>query len=154
MFALYAFARTTDDLGDSHDPISVRTVRLDWWREITRLNLECDGMISSDGLVGLDHAANADAYLQVGFDLRFRAISVLPALLHTARQFSIPTRYFLEIVDGVKADQQKTRFDTYEQLSTIVTLSHPQLVWLACIYGNSRGSCRFSLQLIVGSLSS
>jgi phytoene synthase len=133
MFALYAFARTTDDLGDSHDPISVRTVRLDWWREITRLNLECDGMISSDGLVGLDHAANADAYLQVGFDLRFRAISVLPALLHTARQFSIPTRYFLEIVDGVKADQQKTRFDTYEQVEHYCYLV-ASAVGLACLH--------------------
>ena len=43
MCALYAFARTTDDLGDCAEPISLRTRWLNWWRQTVAMNLigEC-----------------------------------------------------------------------------------------------------------------
>ena len=55
MCALYAFARTTDDLGDCAEPISLRTRWLDWWRQTVAINLIGDGsedqVILPDGLI-------------------------------------------------------------------------------------------------------
>jgi phytoene synthase len=61
------------------------------------------------------------------------AREILPALRDTTRRFEIPTRYLLEIVDGVLADQQKTRFDTYEQLEHYCYLV-ASAVGLACLH--------------------
>lgn len=133
MYALYAFARTTDDIGDSHDPIEVRSARLQWWREITRINLDSSDLSQVTKIRGLDTRPDIDPFLGIGFDIRVRAKSVLPALLDTANRFAIPPKYFIEIVDGVMADQQKTRFDTYEQVEHYCYLV-ASAVGLACLH--------------------
>ena len=132
MFALYAFARTTDDLGDSLDPIEVRTTRLQWWREITRLSLDFQATDPDSVSIECD-ILREDDFRGVGFDIRSRARVILPALLDTANRFAIPPKYFLEIIDGVMADQQKTRFDTFEQVEHYCYLV-ASAVGLACLH--------------------
>ncbi|MEM6690733.1 MAG: phytoene/squalene synthase family protein [Planctomycetota bacterium] len=130
MEALYAFARVTDDLGDGPHPISVRSRWLDWWRQTAALNL-----LDSQELVFPDRLSISPS--DEGDDpvrhLRKHAREILPALAASARQFEIPSRYLLEIIDGVSADQQKTRFDTYEQVEHYCYLV-ASAVGLACLY--------------------
>ncbi|WP_182866280.1 phytoene/squalene synthase family protein [Rhodopirellula sp. JC639] len=129
MYALYAFARITDDIGDCNEPAALRTRWLDWWRQTTALNLISDTPIDrvplSPGL--------ADDTSDWPIDLIRRAQEIMPALRDSTRRFQIPTRYLLEIVDGVLADQQKTRFDTYEQLEHYCYLV-ASAVGLACLH--------------------
>lgn len=134
MCALYAFARTTDDLGDCGEPVALRTRWLDWWRRTAALNLIGDRP--------LDHVELPDGLLPGGaegstegwpVDLHRRACEILPALRDASARYSIPTRYLLEIVDGVLADQQKTRFDTYEQVEHYCYLV-ASAVGLACLH--------------------
>jgi phytoene synthase len=44
------------------------------------------------------------------------ATSLLPALADTAKRFKIPSRYLLDLIDGVLADQTQTKFHSFEQL--------------------------------------
>ncbi|MDV6032640.1 MAG: squalene/phytoene synthase family protein [Phycisphaera sp. RhM] len=129
MCALYAFARITDDIGDCDEPAALRTRWLDWWRQTTALNLISDTPVDhvplSPGL--------ADDTSDWPIDLFRHAKEIMPALRDTTRRFQIPTRYLLEIVDGVLADQQKTRFDTYEQLEHYCYLV-ASAVGLACLH--------------------
>ncbi|MEM9827919.1 MAG: phytoene/squalene synthase family protein [Planctomycetota bacterium] len=129
MYALYAFARVTDDLGDCDEPTSIRGRWLDWWRQATALNL-----IGEDELrqvIFPDEFRDED--LADGGRLRTLAVDVLPAVRDAAIEFSIPSRYLLEIVDGVLADQQKTRFDTYEQVEHYCYLV-ASAVGIACMH--------------------
>lgn len=129
MCALYAFARVTDDIGDCDEPASLRTRWLDWWRQTTALNLISDAPTDHVTLApGL-----ADNTADWPIDLIRCAQQILPALRDTTRRFGIPTRYLLEIIDGVLADQQKTRFDTYEQLEHYCYLV-ASAVGLACLH--------------------
>ena len=129
MDALYAFARITDDLSDCHEPTSLRTQWLDWWRKTTALNLIADS--PRDRVVLAEGLAESTANWPI--DLHRRAVEIMPALSDTTRRFDIPSRYLLEIVDGVLADQQKTRFDTYEQLEHYCYLVASS-VGLACLH--------------------
>ena len=126
---LYAFARITDDLSDCHEPSSLRTQWLDWWRKTTALNLiterQSERVVLAEGL--------AESTANWPIDLHRRAAEIMPALRDSTRRFNIPTRYLLEIVDGVLADQQKTRFDTYEQLEHYCYLVASS-VGLACLH--------------------
>jgi phytoene synthase len=132
MCALYAFTRTTDDLGDCDEPAALRTRWLDWWRRTTAMNLIGEGplerVVMPDGL-----NANSISAPSQPLDLRRRAFEVLPALRHASQRYQIPSRYMLEIVDGVIADQQKTRFDTYEQVEHYCYLV-ASAVGLACLH--------------------
>ena len=129
MEALYAFARVTDDLGDRDAPVRLRRTQLDWWRRATALNLigedEIDSVILPDEL-GPEPLAD-------GGRLRSFASEVLPALRDSTTRFGIPSRYLLEIIDGVLADQEKTRFDTYEQVEHYCYLV-ASAVGLACLH--------------------
>ncbi len=129
MCALYAFARITDDIGDCNAPVSLRRQWLHWWRQTTALNLLADPQepmcLLPDGL--------PPSTAKWPVDLRARAVDVLPAMRHAAAQFSIPSRYLLEIIDGVIADQKKTRFDTFEQLEHYCYLV-ASAVGLACLH--------------------
>jgi 15-cis-phytoene synthase len=129
MCALYAFARVTDDIGDCDAPVSLRRKWLGWWRQMTALNLLADPKehicVLPDGL--------PPSTAQWPVDLQARAIEVLPAMRDAADRFNIPSRYLLEIVDGVLADQKKTRFDTYEQLEHYCYLV-ASAVGLACLH--------------------
>lgn len=129
MCALYAFARITDDIGDCPEPAALRTRWLDWWRQTTALNLISDAPVDQVALApGL-----ADDTSDWPIDLVARAREILPAMRDTSQRFEVPSRYLLEIVDGVLADQQKTRFDTYEQLEHYCYLV-ASAVGLACLH--------------------
>lgn len=128
MSALYAFARVTDDLGDCDEPASLRRRWLDWWRQTTAMNLIGDANISIRLAEGYEELA-ADGAV----DLIARATEIIPALRHAADRYSIPSRYLLEIIDGVLADQQKNRFDTFEQLEHYCYLV-ASAVGIACLH--------------------
>ncbi|MFG0261440.1 MAG: phytoene/squalene synthase family protein [Novipirellula sp. JB048] len=129
MCSLYAFARITDDLGDSHEPAAIRGLWLKWWRQTTAINLISDSphsrIILPDRPAGAEPPWASQLYQQ--------AREILPALRHTAARYRIPSRYLLEIIDGVLADQQKTRFETYEQLEHYCYLV-ASAVGLACLH--------------------
>ena len=129
MFALYAFARITDDLGDCSEPTALRTRWLEWWRQTIALNLIGDGPPDRVRLA----EELADSTSDWPIDLHQRAHEIVPALRDAARHFEIPKRYFMEIIDGVLADQQKTRFDTYEQLEHYCYLV-ASAIGLACLH--------------------
>lgn len=129
MCALYAFARITDDIGDCNEPAALRTRWLDWWRQTTALNLITDKPKDEVLLAPGIPKSTADWPI----DLVARARQIFPALHDTVNRFRIPSRYLLEIVDGVLADQQKTRFDTYEQLEHYCYLV-ASAVGLACLH--------------------
>ncbi len=134
MCALYAFARTTDDLGDCEEPIALRSLWLGWWRQTVALNLigdvSSEQVILPEGLIPEGASAGTENW---PIDLHRRAKEILPALRDSAKRYEIPSRYLLEIVDGVLADQQKTRFDTYEQVEHYCYLV-ASAVGLACIH--------------------
>lgn len=134
MCALYAFARTTDDLGDCNEPLALRTRWLDWWRQTAAINLIGDRPLEQvflpEGLVKPNQPAGTRGW---PIDLHRRASEILPALRDTTQKYDIPSRYLLEIVDGVLADQQKTRFDTYEQVEHYCYLV-ASAVGLACLH--------------------
>jgi phytoene synthase len=134
MCALYAFARTTDDLGDCDQPTALRRHWLDWWRQTAAMNLIGEGplqhVVLPEGLLPEPSGKNTAGW---PIDLHRRANEILPALRDTAQRYRIPTRYMLEIVDGVLADQQKTRFDTYEQVEHYCYLV-ASAVGLACLH--------------------
>ncbi len=134
MCALYAFARITDDLGDCNEPASLRTQWLHWWRQTAAMNLIGDGpmdrVLLPEGLLPSDPGKSTAGW---PIDLHRRAQEILPALRDASARFAIPSRYLLEIVDGVLADQQKTRFDTYEQVEHYCYLV-ASAVGLACLH--------------------
>ncbi len=129
MCAVYAFARMTDDLGDCDKPTAERTQWLQWWREITDANIKPNGPRDQIVIPAGPNASTAAPPI----DLRSQAQAILPALRDTIERYSIPPRYLLEIVDGVVADQQKTRFETFEQLEHFCYLAAAS-VGLACLH--------------------
>jgi len=129
MCALYAFARITDDIGDCDAPVSLRRTWLQWWRQTTAINLLAD---PSDPVCVIPDGLPLST-AQWPVDLQARAVDVLPAMRDAAARFEIPSRYLLEIVDGVLADQKKTRFDTFEQLEHYCYLV-ASAVGLACLH--------------------
>ncbi|WP_146399721.1 phytoene/squalene synthase family protein [Planctomycetes bacterium CA13] len=129
MYALYAFARITDDVGDCEEPTTLRTKWLDWWRHTTALNLISDTPLGEITLPDLPDAKGS----QWNTVLPQRVRQILPGLRDASNRYQIPTRYLLEIIDGVIADQQKTRFDTYEQLEHYCYLV-ASAVGLACLH--------------------
>jgi len=131
MHALYAFARFTDDLGDCDAPVSIRKRWLHWWRQATALALLSDDPNRPLSLPTDSPAHGAPGGYQP--HLHLNATRLLPAIADTAQQFGIPSQHLLEIIDGVLADQQKTRFDTFEQLEHYCYLV-ASAVGLCCLY--------------------
>ncbi|WP_039962603.1 phytoene/squalene synthase family protein [Rhodopirellula europaea] len=128
MSALYAFARVTDDLGDCDEPLALRRRWLQWWRQTTAMNLIGEGsqpIRLADGVEDMSSTSSVD--------LVRHATEIMPALRHAADRYQIPSRYLLEIVDGVMADQQKNRFDTFEQLEHYCYLV-ASAVGIACLH--------------------
>jgi phytoene synthase len=129
MYAMYAFARVTDDLGDCNAPLALRKQWLAWWRQTVDLNLA--GTYPLSQVILADELPEDSPQWRI--DLRSRARQVLPALHDTVMRHAIPTRFILEIVEGVIADQQKTRFDTFEQLEHYCYLV-ASAIGLACLH--------------------
>lgn len=128
MSALYAFARITDDLGDSKEPVLLRRRALNWWRQTTAMNLIGDASPVIRLADGIDNFSAPAAAI-----LTARACEIMPAMRDASERFSIPSQYLLEIVDGVLADQQKSRFDTFEQLEHYCYLV-ASAVGIACLH--------------------
>lgn len=129
MCALYAFARVTDDIGDCNAPVSLKKNWLLWWRQATAMNL----LARCEGAACLLPPDPPESTAHWPIDLRRRAAEVLPAVTDAVTRFEIPSRFLLEIVDGVMADQRKTRFATYEQLEHYCYLV-ASAVGLACLH--------------------
>lgn len=141
MYALYSFARTADDLGDCNQPQALRTHWLRWWRDAAELNMpeSADGRNddSLDCHIQLPKELAAEGskkdIQRWPVDIQRRALETMPALRDTAIKYRIPSHYLLEIVDGVIADQQKSRFETYEQLEHFSALAATS-VGIACMH--------------------
>lgn len=133
MTALYAFARQTDDMGDSlsesgdpHDQTGrlLATCRtLEAWRAATARAL----LSSNPGsLAWLSEAACPG-------DLIPMATAILPALADAVKRYEIPSQYLLDLIDGVLADQTQKRFHSFEQLEHYC-YQVASTVGLACIH--------------------
>jgi len=87
MSAVYAFSRYCDDVSDSGDATKA-----------TEHFRECREM--------LRHAFDGDT----------SAHPMLPALADTARKFTIPQQYFLDLITGTEMDLTVKRYETFDQL--------------------------------------
>lgn len=87
MDALYAFLRVTDDLADEPGEPRLKRAALAAWR--------CSLHAALKG-----HCTHA----------------VHPALVHTVKSFSIPPRFLFDVLDGVEADLEPVRFNTFAEL--------------------------------------
>src|SRR5262249_3173693 len=88
MFALYAFLRRTDDLGDSDEPIDCRRASLARWR----------------------HSLHK-SFRGVHDDPLF------PALVDTIQNCGVSEAYLEDVIDGVEMDLEPTRYETFEHLT-------------------------------------
>ena len=104
MFALYAFLRRTDDLGDSAESVEVRREKLNHWRTSLTAALAGD----------------------------FRD-PILPALVDTVQKFAIPQDYLFAVIDGVEMDLVHVPFQTPQELKEYC-YHVASVVGLACIY--------------------
>lgn len=86
--ALYAFCRTVDDIVDEGSIVS-RDVELDYWRGVAQ---------------GILHPRPDDLVAQAWADTRSR--------------YHIPSRYALQLIDGVARDITQTRYKNFEDLAT------------------------------------
>lgn len=103
MEALYAFARRTDDLGDSSEPLDAKRQQLRHWR--------------AEFLDALSGSA---------------ADPLLAAVVDTVHRFDIPERHLLEIIDGVECDLSPVTYGTFAELRQYCYLV-ASAVGLACI---------------------
>jgi phytoene synthase len=104
MWALYAFSRLTDDLGDSRDSADRRRAALTRWH--TSLQRAFDGQF--------DHP-------------------IWPALMDAVRRYDIPRQHLLAIVEGVSRDIEPARYETFAELRRYCYLV-ASAVGLACIH--------------------
>lgn len=84
--AVYAFFRISDDLSDEEE-IKDKDAQLARWRSLVHGSPE-----------------NAKAH------------PILPAFYDTVEKFSIPTRYFEELIEGTTSDLSVTRYPTFDDL--------------------------------------
>ncbi len=104
MNALYAYLRKTDDLGDSLEPATVRRQSLAAWRAAVEAALDGE----PEG-------------------------PILPALVDTVHRFQIPTRYLIDVIDGVEMDLDPQGFETFNDLEAYCHRV-ASAVGLACIH--------------------
>jgi 15-cis-phytoene synthase len=95
MFALYAFMRRVDDIGDSTSqqpaPSDTRNIRLS---ELGKLRTSLDRALGGE------------------FD-----DELWPAIADTVQSYSIPPLYLQDVIDGVEMDVRGECFETFEELS-------------------------------------
>ncbi|MGH7138062.1 MAG: phytoene/squalene synthase family protein [Pirellulales bacterium] len=104
MCALYAFSRQTDDLGDNPRPVDERRAALAAWRR------------------SLERALNGT------FDS-----PIFPALADTVERYRLPAHYLHELIDGVEMDLDRSRYETFEDLSGYC-YKVASVVGLCCIH--------------------
>jgi len=89
MYALYAFCRVADDIGDSTEDAATKRVRLEEFR--TSVSRALSGATST---------------------------GALPALADTVRRYDLPPRYLFEILDGVAMDLTPRVYANWDELRT------------------------------------
>lgn len=104
MFALYAYLRRTDDLGDSPLPAEKRRRQLAAWREDLRAALAGDCQQA-----------------------------ILPALVDTVGRYNIPQQYLYDVIDGMEMDLEPTCYATFADLQEYC-YRVASVVGLACIH--------------------
>lgn len=115
MYALYAFARISDDLSDSLEATDERQAtieRLVDWKSQTE-SVEDSHFRSPSSIAAYE--------------------SLWPALRHSIAEFSIPVRLLVDIVDGVAMDQTQNKIQDWEQLRRYC-YHVASAVGLACTY--------------------
>ncbi len=112
MYALYAFFRHTDDLGDNEElSLAERRRQLDSWQEAWMSCLHADS-------------------LDVEADANHRW---LPAVADTVRRFSVPHQSLVDVIDGCRQDLVKQRYENFDELSGYCHLVASS-VGLACMH--------------------
>jgi len=104
MYALYAFARHTDDLADNAHTAAVRRGALQQWRRALEMAL-----------------TNPSSNL------------ILRALADTVRRYDLPPRYLFEIIEGVTRDTTAVQLASFQELERYCYLVASS-VGLACIH--------------------
>lgn len=94
MYALYAFARITDDLSDGDASPNVKRDLLNRWLDQTQ---------SIDGAVQVSPSANLRTALQANEHVALSE-PLWPALRHTLQTYAIPKQLLVDIVEGVQMD--------------------------------------------------
>ncbi|WP_203328908.1 phytoene/squalene synthase family protein [Candidatus Laterigemmans baculatus] len=136
MTALYAFARQTDDFGDSPGPPAERERHLQAWRTATACRLSSAaaevtaGEVTAAEVTAAEDAAALESAMPLA--VRTAAADLLPALADSAARYAIPPQHLLEIIDGVIADQHQTRFETIAEVERYCYLV-ASAVGLACL---------------------
>lgn len=123
MFALYAFARITDDLGDGHENAPANSphgwqldrsiasqVRLAAWSKLLS-----DKLAESVSRVGHTTHVLPEGMLAAEAELR-QFDQLWPALRDTIVRYGIPPSLLQELIDGVAMDGDCVRFATWEEL--------------------------------------
>lgn len=119
MCAFYAFARLTDDVADLDIASQLKQDWLSNWRSVVS-----DSLSSS--------ATQATEMPYVSGKLSKHATLVLPALRDVVHRYGIDPNLILQIIEGALLDQQKVRFDTYNQLESYCYLV-ASTVGLVCV---------------------
>lgn len=116
MCAIYAFMRYSDDISD--EDRSDKKEMISRWR------------------AALDEAFTGE----YGDNL------ILPAFHDVVRKYSIPRRFFYDVIDGAEMDLYKTRYETFEELREYC-YKVAAVVGLVCIHiwGFSGGEATYSL---------
>ena len=100
MCALYAFMRETDDIGDDHEtPVEIREQLIEAWR------------------IRLHQALETDFDAQSGPANVSEPPSVFPAMADVVRRHSIPIEYLEGVIDGVRGDLERRRFESFNELA-------------------------------------
>lgn len=87
IYAIYAFMRYSDDVVDNNSSKN-KLAELEDWRRLVSKALQGEEAIHP----------------------------ILPAFVDTVKRFSIPHKYFFDLLDGVAMDLQKSRYETFEEL--------------------------------------
>lgn len=95
MFALYAFARITDDLGDEKQPTAYRARRLQTW------NQQLLQQVSNEPPSAIEDLSTDRELAQFA--------ALWPALRDTVRTYRIPTKLLHDLVIGVAMDLESVR---------------------------------------------
>jgi len=135
MYALYAFSRQTDDLGDSDEPASVRGAQLARWRE------QLVAALVHAEPAAKEHAATENAATDAGvvadgqrLELdEVAARDLWPAIVHAVETFGIPAECLFDIVDGVMMDLRPPCYPTFDELR-IYCQHVASAVGIACIH--------------------
>lgn len=105
MYALYAFMRHTDDLGDQPGELATKQIALAQWRQA--LSAALAGDLPNDPR--------------------------MPALVDTIRRYEIPIEYLTAVIDGVERDLTPQPFATFAE-SQRYCYQVAAAVGLACLH--------------------